>query len=106
VGNLGIMEILYPIRSSFPAGETRGSVEKIFPHVRLETFAVEVNNFLRNSMTGGKICFRHFGTKKRQTLESITKYCRRKSRKYKLTRKYTGITFRVAGECKLVEFSS
>jgi len=57
-------------------------------------------------MTGGKICFHHFGTNKRQTLDIIAKYCTRKSRKYALTPKYMGTPFWDAEGFKLVKFSS
>jgi hypothetical protein len=81
-------------------------VKKYFLTLSLELTAVEVNDCLHSSMTGGKICFHHFGRKKRQTLESMAKYCPRKPSKITLKNKYMGTPIWAAEGRILVEFSS
>jgi hypothetical protein len=95
---------LYPLSFSLPDGQTRASVKKYFLNLSLELYAVDVNDFLHSSVTGAKICFHQFRTKKRQTLESIAKYFPRKTSNISLNSKNMETPFWGAEGCILVTF--
>ena len=98
-----------PTNFSLRDGQTWTSVKtnkQTFPHLRLQPYADEVNDYLLSIMICGKICFHHFGMKRRQTLESIENIAKEKTRNIGWYVRTWEIHFRIAQECILVEFSS